>query len=1009
MKFNKLIIVCGGIFLFLIPSFSYAAPAFEVNTYGNGQFIGEVLNSVAILAGGGDLNGLLRLGLVTGLLVAVLSIMFQRTFNAAWFFAAVIVYLSLFGVKVDVAINDKLDPSANKVIGSVPAGVGIFASVTSRIGDALTRIMESTFTIPGPLQYANNGYLQGADLMRRSTSFIIPEPNLRRSFVDFIRNCTFYDILDGSVSEKKLLESSNLLNDLATDSTRYSQIYVSDSCGEVEGLPDLMLCRDAYPRIQNCISTYYPQWLTTLEDSLFGTTTGTLEGIVEVAYSDLSQLSFSAKDIVIQNALINVFGDAFKAQAAATGADATLLAIAVSEAEAQQKSAFVVMGEMAKKTLPVIRGLLQGIMYGIFPIVLFLMMTPLINRIFPAYLTILLWLEFWNPIYAIVNLFANLSMERLLPGVVGGQLSIITNPALAHETQTAVAVAGLATLIVPFISYFIVSQSSQAIVGALQQLLGPATGIAQGAGASTALGNVTLGSSSIGVSSFNNINANKDDRTAVVARGAIDRFSGFGDLPAHELNTGNFPFGIVGSTDINSQIGERMSDLRSSALSNVTRSVSSLSSQISQLSREGTNFGQVRNLRTGESISLTGQEADSLNRLQSIADNIRHATGVDRNTALSYALAALGARELGLSGSLSAGIGGAGGFGSLRGSVSGDMRGESQYREGFQDSSQLSQSLQNAIDSANKSDYSNLLGITDRFGTSTDLGTSTQSGTFGGTERTSGITDARAFFDEASRQLQQAQSLERNQATTVSGGVSSRFNLAPEIASRFGNSEELSKAFYDYVHNPESTNALRFGSAVSEYQQRVFNEERFGGTPTIAAGVGLIPPNVDRNQLESFPLREPSNIDSVVNFGEGERHALGSSGVTIPQTLGVQQEIDQIRSNVEYEQGNIQHDRGNLQTEFQSERNRTQGEIFDFSPSLPRATGNALTGFDPEHGQRTNEVGSDPYIPQVYEQSVPEPGGTKKTVIIGNPPEEQPDSLNNRVVVPEEYRNRNKE
>jgi len=51
---------------------------------------------------------------------------------------------------------------------------------------------------------------------------------------------------------------------------------------------------------------------------------------------------------------------------------------------------------------------------------------------------------------------------------------------------------------------------------------------------------------------------------------------------------------------------------------------------------------------------------------------------------------------------------------------------------------------------------------------------------------------------------------------------------------------------------------------------------------------------------------------------------------------------------------------------------------------------------------------SDPYVPQVYEKSVPEPGGTTKTVIIGNPPEEQPDSLNNRVVVPEEYRSRGK-
>jgi conjugal transfer mating pair stabilization protein TraG len=1010
MKSYKFIALFSGTFLFLIPSASYAASAYEVTTYGNGQFIGEVLNSIAILAGGGDLNGLLRLGLVIGLLVTVLGIMFQNRFNPAWFFAAVIVYLSLFGVKVDVAINDKLDPSADKVIGSVPAGIGIFASVTSKIGDALTRLMESAFTIPGSLQYASNGYLQGADLMRRSTNFIIPEPNIRRSFIDFIRNCTFYDILDGTVSEDKILKSSNLLNDLATDSTHYAQIYVSDSCAEIQGLPDLMLCRDAYPRIKNCINSYYPQWLTTLENSIFGTTTGTLEGLLGDSYSYLANLSFSARDTIIQNALINVFGDAFKAQAAATGADATLLAIAVSEAEAQQKSAFVVMGEMAKKTLPVIRGLLQGMMYGIFPIILFLMMTPFISRVFPTYLTILLWLEFWNPIYAIVNLFANLSMSRALPGLVEGQLSILTNPALAHETQTAVAVAGLATLIVPFIAYFIVSQSQYAIVGALGQILGPTTGLGQGAGASTALGNISLGNASLGNASFNNITANKDDRTSLHTRGYIDRFSGYGDSPAIETNVGSFPFQVTGSTDLNTQIGERVSKLRSSALSNVTRSAESLSSQIGQLSRVGDNYSQVRNLRTGETISLSAQQADSLNRLESIAEDIRRTTGVDRNTALNYALTALGAKELGLSGGLGGRLGLFGGSGigiipNLRGGISG----QTQYRETQQDNTQLSKSLQKAIDSADKSDYSTILGITDRFGKSTDLLTSTQGGAFGGKERSAGITEARGYFNEASSQLQQAESLQRIQATTVSGGIGTSFNLTPEIVRQFGNDPEaLNRAFYDYVHNPESYNAQRFGKAISDYRQRVFNEQRFGGTPTIAAGVGIIPPNVDRNKLEQLKLKQPETRDSVREFGEEEIKSIGSGGVSLPPSLQVDEKIEGIRGNVEYGHENIHSDRGNLQTEFGGEKSKAQGEVYDFNPGLPRVTGNATLGFDPEHGKRANEVDSDPYSPQVYQKEIPEPGGKTKTVTEENPAKEELKSLDEKVVVPEEYRKKGK-
>jgi hypothetical protein len=647
-------------------------------------------------------------------------------------------------------------------------------------------------------------------------------------------------------------------------------------------------------------------------------------------------------------------------------------------------------------------------MYGIFPIILFLMMTPLISRVFPTYLTILLWLEFWNPIYAIVNLFANLSMSRALPGVVEGQLSILTNPALAHETQTAVAVAGLATLIVPFIAYFIVSQSQYAIVGALGQILGPTTGLSQGAGASTALGNIGLGNLSLGNASFNNITANKDDRTSLHARGYIDRFSGYGDSPAIETNVGSFPFQVTGSTDLNTQIGERVSELKSSALSNVTRSAESLSSQIGQLSKVGDNYSQVRNLRTGETISLTAQQADSLSRLESIAENIHRATGVDRNTAITYALAALGAKELGLSGGLSGGTGGFGGIGIL-GSIGGAVRGQTQYQEGLRDNTQLSKSLQKAIDSADKSDYSNILGITDRFGKSTDLSTSSQGGTFGGSERSAGITKARGYFNEASSQLQQAESLQRIQATTVSGGVSTSFNLTPEVVRQFGNDPEaLNRAFYDYVHNPESYNAQRFGKAISDYRQKLFDEQRFGGTPTIAAGVGIVPPNVERNQLEQLKLSQPESKDSVREFGKEERRSIGSGGVSLPQSIQVDEKIEGIRGNVEHGHENIHSDRGNLQTEFGGEKSKAQGEVHDFNPSLPRSTGNATLGFDPEHGKRAGEAGSDPYSPQVYQKEVPEPGGTTKTIIVGNPAKEELKSLDDKVVVPEEYRKKGK-
>ena len=54
------IFALAGIFFF--PETAGAQGTFQIDTYGNGQFIAQVLNSIAILSGSG-LLGLIRLGL----------------------------------------------------------------------------------------------------------------------------------------------------------------------------------------------------------------------------------------------------------------------------------------------------------------------------------------------------------------------------------------------------------------------------------------------------------------------------------------------------------------------------------------------------------------------------------------------------------------------------------------------------------------------------------------------------------------------------------------------------------------------------------------------------------------------------------------------------------------------------------------------------------------------------------------------------------------------------------
>ena len=137
----------------LFPETAGAQGAFQIDTYGNGQFIAEVLNSVAILAGSG-LLGLIRLGLVAGILLAVLSSLFGGRMMAGHQFAlSILIYMMLFGVRVDMAVYDRVT-SYTRVISSVPAGVGVFAWATSGVGSGLTRVMEGAFSLPGALRYS---------------------------------------------------------------------------------------------------------------------------------------------------------------------------------------------------------------------------------------------------------------------------------------------------------------------------------------------------------------------------------------------------------------------------------------------------------------------------------------------------------------------------------------------------------------------------------------------------------------------------------------------------------------------------------------------------------------------------------------------------------------------------------------------------------------------------------------------------------------------------------------
>jgi len=534
------IIVLAGISSF--PEMAWAQGTFQIDTYGNGQFIAEVLNSIAILAGSG-LLGLIRLGLVAGILLAVLSSLFGgRIMPGHQFALSLLIYMMLFGVRVDVAVYDRVT-SYTRVISAVPAGVGVFAWATSGVGSGLTRVMETAFSLPDALRYSKNGLLRGAELIKRSTTFTVAEPHLANTISSFVRECGLKGITSGLIHPDGLEKSADLFSSMGTANYRFVELHTNvalppgayaspPSAGDCSAAPRPILayCGEAHPGINSCVNAYYPGWAAELaEESGFVDrqtnvvdTAGFTEALRQ-SYRELAGVSMSAKNIIIQNAMINSYSHSIKSLAVAGGSEASLLSLSIAEARARQKNSFLVLGEMARHTLPYIRRLLQGMLYGIFPAVIFLAMTPLAARIIPAYLIAMLWTELWNPIYAIVNLFSNLKLARALGPYTDGALTVISRGSVIHESDMAMAVAGLAATIVPMIAYYVVSASQHAVVGAVQQFMGPTQSISTQTAGAHAAGNISLGNVSVATGRYDTLTANKSDVARESVTGNLTR------------------------------------------------------------------------------------------------------------------------------------------------------------------------------------------------------------------------------------------------------------------------------------------------------------------------------------------------------------------------------------------------------------------------------------------------------------------------------------------------------
>ena len=480
---------------------------FEIYAYGNVDTLTGVFNAIAAIMGGDDYFGLIKTVAITGVLVAAFAGLFSpgRFHGWAWLMSFLLLYYALFVPRTDVVIVDKLGGQAPVAVGNVPIGVAFFGHFTSKVGDVMTRFFETAFQVipapnaqlPSELAYQKNGVMFGNRLIQASRSLNIADPQLRTDLIAYAYNCTLYDLQDGTIDPAAFSQSTDIWALMGTPNpARFSTF----------GNPvQVDTCPNVYTYLANRLPAEVARARAVLAFRMNpsldpAVAQGLIDGQVEQAYTKtrIATAAQSAADLLRQNIMINLVQDTSHIVGQKINDPASLM-IATSRANATAaiNSSFLTMGKVAEQALPLVRNVIEAIVYAVFPFVFLLFLLAQGRGLglgIKSFVMSLVWIQLWPPLYAILNYVATLASAKNLEaaakmGAATQGLALDTASRIYSGAISDQAVAGYMVISIPIIATAIIKGGEvafQAVTG-----VGPIQSAVSGEAANTSKGNIS--------------------------------------------------------------------------------------------------------------------------------------------------------------------------------------------------------------------------------------------------------------------------------------------------------------------------------------------------------------------------------------------------------------------------------------------------------------------------------------------------------------------------------------
>ena len=634
----------------------------EIYAYQNADSLFGVFNAAAAIHASGDYASAIAAVAYCGFVAALIAYAFapEKLQGWKWLATVVLVFGILIVPRVTVGVVDRTGGSAVRVVDNVPFGVAVLGSLTSTIGHTLTGLFETAFQVipgmgalPAELSYEQNGLMFGNRLIRETGNVVFQDPAFRTDLVNFIHNCTTYDLIDGSLDPATFSTSDDVWPLMASPNpARFSTLTGAGGAVGVDTCPNVYLSLNG--RLPAQIQRIQGRLAFQLNPTLPGTAAAAaIAGQIQQAYlkNNIANASATAADLIRQNAMLNALEDTGKIVGQKVNDPAAMvLAVGRAQAVAQMNASWLNYGKVAEQALPVFRNVIEAVTYAMFPLfVLLLLLTSGRETMmaFKGYAAILIWIQLWPPLYAILNYMASIYAAYDLAaaadlGTGAKALALQTSSVIYSRALSGEAIVGYLAISIPFVAWAALKRMENfgtALVGGLSGL----QAMVSGSTAASTVGNTSLGNVSM-------------DQMQL----APNRTSAFMSNWQHDLTGNTFSSNMLsGRTAVsllrNQGFASRVVSTRVSEqdVHDASRQVDAARSESVAASNERSavlaeaftkGIAKLRSSRssTGSTSSSFEQFGETLNRLDQISKSVSDTTGLTQAQVARIALGASG-------------------------------------------------------------------------------------------------------------------------------------------------------------------------------------------------------------------------------------------------------------------------------------------------------------------------------------------------------------------------------